>query len=135
MNLNLVLIAGNLTRDPESRTVGSSNVASFSIACNRRWKSKDGEDREEVTYVDCEAWGRTAEVICEHFTKGKPIFVEGRLKLDTWEKDGVKQSKLRVSVESFQFVGGRSNDDAPARRPTNRPAGRHTAVSEDDIPF
>ncbi|MBL9150826.1 MAG: single-stranded DNA-binding protein [Phycisphaerae bacterium] len=152
---NKVLLLGNLTRDVELKQIPSGqSVAQIGIAVNRRWRTKEGEDREEVTYVDCEAWGRQAEVIAQYMSKGKPIFIDGRLKLDTWEdKEGKKQSKLRVVIEEFQFVGGRdgggeggggggggraprSRDDggyAPAR--SGRSQGGHTAVPEDDIPF
>lgn len=106
---NKVLLMGNLTRDVELKHIASGQaVAQLGLAVNRRFKTKDGEEREEVTFVDCEAWGRQAEVIHQYFSKGKPIFVEGRLKLDSWEdKEGKKQSKLRVVIEEFQFVGGR----------------------------
>lgn len=103
MNYNKVILGGNLTRDPEMRAVGDTNVCKFGLAVNRKYK-----DKEDVTFIDCEAWGKPAELIGKHFGKGKPIFVEGRLKLDRWEaKDGTKQSALRVVVEAFQFVGGK----------------------------
>ena len=122
MNLNKVQIAGNLTRDPELRyTPNNTAVCSFSIATNRKWKSAAGEQQEEVTFIDCDAWGKTAEVINEHLRKGRPIFIEGRLKLDQWDdKDGGKRSKMKVVVDSFQFVdskpGGQSqqpDDNTP----------------------
>ena len=122
MNLNKVQIAGNLTRDPELRyTPNNTAVCSFSIATNRKWKSAAGEQQEEVTFIDCDAWGKTAEVINEHLRKGRPIFIEGRLKLDQWDdKDGGKRSKMKVVVDSFQFIdskpGGQdqqSNNDPP----------------------
>lgn len=105
-NFNKVFLMGNLTRDVELRhTSGNQAVAKISIATNRRFKTQAGEQREEVTFVDCEAWGRTAEVMSQYLAKGRPVFVEGRLKLDQWEgKDGTKQSKLRVVIENFQFV-------------------------------
>ena len=103
---NKVLLMGNLTRDPELRhTGGNQAVANLGLAVNRRYRTQSGENREEVTFVDCEAWGRTAEVMCQYLAKGRPVFIEGRLKLDQWEgRDGSKQSKLRVVVENFQFV-------------------------------
>jgi single-strand DNA-binding protein len=108
---NKVLLMGNLTRDPQLKVIPSSNtsVVDFAIACNRRFKGANGEDREEVTFVDISAFGRTAEVINQYFTKGKPIFVEGRLKLEQWEdkNGGGKRSKLSVVCENFQFIGGR----------------------------
>lgn len=105
-SFNKVILLGNLTRDVEIRhTAGNQAVANFGIAVNRRFKTQSGEQREEVTFVDCEAWGRTGEIMGQYLAKGRPVFIEGRLKLDQWEgKDGSKQSKLRVVVESFQFV-------------------------------
>ena len=105
---NKVLLMGNLTRDVALKhTSGNQAVADIAIAVNRKFKTKDGQEREEVTFVDCECWGPRAEVIAKYFSKGKPIFIEGRLKLDSWEdKDGQKRSKMRVMIEDFQFVGG-----------------------------
>lgn len=105
-SFNKVFLMGNLTRDVEIRhTGGNTAVGNFGIAVNRKFRTQSGENREEVTFVDCEAWGRTAEVMSQYLHKGRPVFVEGRLKLDQWEgKDGSKQSKIRVVVENFQFV-------------------------------
>lgn len=120
-NFNKVFLMGNLTRDIELRhTSGNQAVANLSMAINRRWKSADGQDKEEVTFVDCEAWGKTAETLAKYLQKGRPVFIEGRLKLDQWEdKEGKKQSKLRVTVDGFQFIdsrpnGGEAETDAPA---------------------
>ena len=103
---NKVLLMGRLTRDVELRhTSGNNAVANIGLATGRRYKTASGEQREETTFVDCEAWGRTAEVMSQYLSKGRPVFIEGRLKLDQWEgKDGSKQSKLRVVIESFQFI-------------------------------
>ena len=108
-SFNKVFLMGNLTRDVEVRhTSGNQAVANLGIAVNRRYRTQSGENREETTFVDCEAWGRTAEVMAQYLAKGRPVFIEGRLKLDQWEgKDGSKQSKLRVVVENFQFVDSR----------------------------
>ena len=110
-NLNKVLLMGNLTRDPEIKyTPKGTAIANFGIATNRVFTSGEGgEKKEEVTFIDIEAWGRTAEVIGEFFKKGKPIFIEGRLKLDQWDDKttGKKMSKLRVVADSFEFLGGR----------------------------
>ncbi|MEX0877211.1 MAG: single-stranded DNA-binding protein [Phycisphaerales bacterium] len=106
-SFNKVLLMGNLTRDVEIRhTPSNTAVGNFGIAVNRRYKTQSGEQREEVTFVDCEAWGRTAEVMGQYLTKGRPVFIEGRLKLDQWEdkNGGGKRSKLSVVVENFQFV-------------------------------
>ncbi len=150
-NFNKVILLGNLTRDIELRhTAGNNAVANFGIAVNRTWKTPEGEKREEVTFVDCEAWGRTGEVMSQYLKKGRPVFIEGRLKLDTWEDKEThkKQSKLRVVVESFQFVdskqdgdgggggGGYRSGGAPSGR--GAPVGASSApetIEDKDIPF
>jgi single-strand DNA-binding protein len=107
---NKVILMGNLTRDPQMKYLPSQTaVVEFGLACNRRYKTQSGEQKEEVTFVDCTAFGRTGEVINQYFTKGKPIFIEGRLKYDQWEdkQGGGKRHKLTVVIESFEFVGGR----------------------------
>lgn len=109
-SFNKVILLGNLTRDPQLKYLPSQTaVAEFGIACNRKFKSAAGEDREEVTFVDITAFGKQAELINQYFTKGKPIFIEGRLKFDSWEdkQGGGKRSKLTVVLEGFQFIGGR----------------------------
>ena len=108
-SFNKVLLMGNLTRDPQLKYLPSQTaVVEFGIACNRKFRTQSGEDREEVTFVDCSAFGKTAEVINQYFQKGKPIFVEGRLKYDSWEdkQGGGKRSRLTVQIENFQFIGG-----------------------------
>jgi single-strand DNA-binding protein len=107
---NKVILMGNLTRDPQMKYLPSQTaVVEFGLACNRKYKTQSGEQKEEVTFVDCTAFGRTGEVINQYFTKGKPIFIEGRLKYDQWEdkQGGGKRHKLTVVIESFEFVGGR----------------------------
>jgi single-strand DNA-binding protein len=157
-NLNKVMLIGNLTRDPELKyTPGNQAVCEVGLAVNRKYRTKDGEDREETTFVDCEAWGKQAEVIKQYMAKGRPLFIEGRLKLDTWEdKEGGKRSKMRVVIENFQFLGGGQgggggervvSDEggyAPPRggrggNPKAATGGRggaaHTDVADEDIPF
>ncbi|MDB5298448.1 MAG: single-stranded DNA-binding protein [Phycisphaerales bacterium] len=109
-SFNKVLLMGNLTRDPQLKYLPSQTaVAEFGVACNRKFKTAQGEEREEVTFVDVTAFGKTGEIINQYFTKGKPIFIEGRLKYDQWEdkQGGGKRSKLTVVVDNFQFIGGR----------------------------
>lgn len=109
-SFNKVFLMGNLTRDVEVRhTSGNQAVANMGLAVNRRYRTQSGENREEVTFVDCEAWGRTAEVMSQYLSKGRPVFIEGRLKLDEWEdrNGGGKRSKLKVVVDNFQFVDSR----------------------------
>ncbi|GAB4383515.1 MAG: hypothetical protein Kow0022_03550 [Phycisphaerales bacterium] len=136
---NKVLLMGNLTRDIELRhTSGNQPVANFGLAVNRRFRSADGEMREETTFVDCEAWGRTAETMSKYLHKGRPVFVEGRLKLDTWQdkNDGSNRSKLRVVVESFQFIDSRDSAGAGGGS-SGVPSGpgADSYSSDDDIPF
>ena len=124
-NLNKVFLIGNLTRDPELRyTPQGTAVGEFGMAINRQWKGPNGEKKEEVCFVDCQAWARGAEIISEYCKKGSSLFVEGRLKLDSWEgKDGQKRSRMRVVVENFQFLGAPTGRRAPGRRRA-RQAGR-----------
>jgi single-strand DNA-binding protein len=110
MNYNKVMLAGNLTRDPQVRFFANERaVADFGLAINRRYKGNDGQMKEETTFVDVECWGRTAELVGQYLTKGSPAFIEGRLKLDSWEdkKDGQKRSKLKVLADTVQFMSSR----------------------------
>lgn len=127
-SFNRVILIGNLTRDIETRQVGDNTVAKFGIAVNRKYK-----DKEETTFVDCEAWGRTAEVMAKHTHKGNAVCIEGRLKLDTWEKDGEKRSKLLVVAENFYFLPG----GGAAKSDEEKVADKKKAVEEfgDEIPF
>ena len=104
---NKVILLGNLTRDPELRyTPSQTAVVDFGLATNRRWRGQDGSERNETCFVDCTMFGKRAEVISRYFKKGTPIFVDGRLTYDTWTaQDGSKRSKLKVTVENFEFVG------------------------------
>ncbi len=145
-NVNKVFLMGNLTRDVELKhTPNDQPVATFGLATNRKYRTREGEDRDEATFVDCEAWGRTAEVMSQYLSKGRPVFVEGRLKLDQWEdkETGKSRSKLRVVVENFQFVdspggsrGGERPAPAAAASPRQAPAaGTHEPLDESEIPF
>lgn len=143
-NLNKVMLIGNVTRDPEIKhTTRGTAIAAFSLAINRNYTTESGEKREEVTFVELEAYGRVAEIIGQYCSKGKPLYVEGRLRLDTWDdkQSGQKRSKLKVTVESIQLLGGRPQEStqhaeaAPA--PQQQPAQPAAAsdVAQDDIPF
>jgi single-strand DNA-binding protein len=114
-NFNRVTLIGNLTRDPQVKQLpNQSTVADFGLASNRRFKTQAGEDREEVLFIDCAAFGKQAEVIGQYCKKGRQLFVEGRLKYDTWDdkQGGGKRSKISVVVENFQFLGSRDGDAA-----------------------
>jgi single-strand DNA-binding protein len=149
-NFNRVILAGNLTRDPELKyTPKGSAVARIGMAINRTWKSESGEQKEEVTFVEVEAWGRQAEVIAQYVKKGRPLLVEGRLKLDQWEDKNThqKQSKLKVVLETFSFLDSNRGDSGsePARRPaavaapamaaSDGPPETASPPEEDDVPF
>jgi len=145
-SFNKVILMGNLTRDPELRyTPKGTAIARIGLAVNRVWKSETGENKEEVTFVDCDAYGKTGETIGQYLKKGSPVLVEGRLRLHTWEDKNTKQkqSKLRVDVENFKFVGPANRDgSAPAApRPAAAPAASEAAEADappaegDDVPF
>jgi single-strand DNA-binding protein len=127
-NYNKVILIGNLTRDPELRFSSKGTaVAKLSVAVNRSWKTETGEQREEVTFVDVDAFGRQAEVLGQYLRKGRPIMIEGRLRLDTWEdkQTNQKRSRLGVVLESFQFLdsgGSRGSDTEPGTTQRARPA-------------
>lgn len=115
-NFNKVYLIGNLTRDPELRvTPKGTAICQFGMAVNRQFKDESGALRDDTTFVDIEAWGKQGETISKYCTKGRPLFVEGRLKFDQWEDkaSGQKRSKLKVVLEGFQFLGGGQRDGAP----------------------
>src|SRR5882762_10537120 len=122
-SFNRVILMGNLTRDPELRyTPKGTAVAKIGLAVNRVWRTETGEAKEEVTFVDIDAFGKQAETIGQYLKKGRPILIEGRLRLDTWDdkQTGQKKSRLGVVLETFQFIdSARPTDGAPA--PANRP--------------
>ena len=139
-SFNQVTLLGHLTRDPQIKPLpGGSSVVEFGVAVNRKYKTAGGEQRQEVTFVDCAAFGKQGEVIGKYLTKGKPIFLTGRLKLDSWEKDGQKRSKISVVVEQFQFVGAReggvSGGGAPGGAQGEQPFGNEEQFKDGDIPF
>ncbi len=141
---NKVLLMGNLTRDPELRHLPNSNTAvcTVGLAVNRRFRTADGENREETTFVDCEAFGRSAEVLSQYLKKGRPVFIEGRLRLDQWQdKDGQNRSKLKVVVEGFQFVDSKPDGNGGGGGGAKRAEGAgsrqasYEPIGDDDIPF
>ena len=149
-NFNKVILAGNLTRDPELRyTPKGLAIAKIGLAINRSWKTETGEAKEEVTFVDIDAFGKQAETIGQYLKKGRPILVEGRLKLDQWDdkQTGQKRSRLGVVLESFQFLDsgnrGESGAEAPRRSAPAASAAPTAAAAEpeaaepeqDDVPF
>jgi single-strand DNA-binding protein len=142
-NLNKVLLLGNVTRDPEVRyTPKGSAVCDLGVAVNRSYTTDSGEKREEVTFVDVTLWGRTAEVASEYLKKGRPVFVEGRLQMDTWDdkQTGQKRTRLRVVADNMQLLGGRppGGGEPPGEsRQTSAPPKKSASSEpdEDEIPF
>jgi len=139
---NKVILMGNLTRDPETRvTPNGSTICKIGLAVNRTYTGSDGERKEEVTFVDCDAFGKTAEIISRWMSKGKGILVEGRLRLDQWndKTTGQSRSKLGVVIENFQFVGGRgegenAGDGASPSYESNTPPARQSAPQRQAAP-
>jgi single-strand DNA-binding protein len=123
-NYNKVILLGNLTRDPQLRYLPSNMaVCDFGLAVNRRWRDKDGNQKEEVCFVDISAFGRQAETLNQYMAKGRSLLLEGHLRLDTWTgQDGQKRSKLSVVAENFQFVGGRGDQPGAGGAPQERSA-------------
>lgn len=162
-SFNKVILLGNLTRDPETRvTTGGLTICKLGMAVSRVFSTREGERKEETTFVDIDAFGRQAEVITKYMRKGRPLMVEGRLKLDQWETDdGQKRNKLKVVLENFQFVGGRDDpsegsggstgydETSPPKRSAPDSSGDHANSSsgssgtggtsgdvlDDDVPF
>jgi len=152
-NFNKVILAGNLTRDPELRyTPKGMAIAKIGLAINRTWKNEAGQTKEEATFVDVDAFGRQAEVIGQYLKKGRPILIEGRLRLDQWDdkQTGQKRSRLGVVLESFQFLdsGNRGDSNGPRTRSASTSAGPASgedvppasdaeapAPEQDDVPF
>ncbi len=160
-NLNKVMLIGNLTRDPEIKyTPKGQAIAELGLAINRRYTTESGEKREETTFVDVTLWGRLAEIAKEYLTKGRPVYIEGRLTLDTWDdkQTGQKRSKMRVTGDQMQLLGSRGDgsggggggsheeyDQRPPSRgqgggggqPARKPPAPATpsAEDDDDIPF
>jgi single-strand DNA-binding protein len=152
-SFNKVILAGNLTRDPELRyTPKGTAVARITLAVNRNYATETGEKKEEVSFVDVDIWGRQAEIISQYMKKGRPLLVEGRLKQDSWEDKTTKQkqSKLKVVLESFSFIdsnrpegGGAPEAPRPPRPaaaaapsgPSSPNGGDAEAPNDDDVPF
>lgn len=138
------MLIGNLTRDPEVKyTPKGSAICDLGLAINRNWTTDSGEKREETTFVDVTFFGKQAETIKQYYTKGKSLYVEGRLNLDTWDdkQTGQKRSKLKIIGENFQFLGGKSEGGEqrqqsapPPRAAAPRPSDPNLDA-DDDIPF
>lgn len=144
MSFNKVILMGNLTADPELKYTGKGMaIVGISVAVNRKWKDKEtGEMQEEVSFIGCDAFGKTAETISQYFTKGKPILLEGRLKQDSWEdkESGQKRHKTKVVIDSFTFLPGGNKDsiETKPQRGPRRPEPVNDIPNDpdsEDVPF
>jgi single-strand DNA-binding protein len=140
--MNQLNVIGNLTKDPETRSVGETSVTQFGVALNRRFKGKDGEPKEVTTFVDCECWGAKGETIAKFLEKGRKVYLTGELKMDSWEdkESGAKRSKLLMNVMDFEFVDSKGSEEASSQPAAKAaPAKKKAPVVEDDddseIPF
>jgi single-strand DNA-binding protein len=153
-SFNNVVLVGNVTRDIELKYIQNGNaVATISLAVSEKYKTKSGEAREDVCFIDCTCWGRTAEVASQYLSKGSPVLIQGRLKHDRWEKDGAKHSRHTVTVSTLQLLGSkndgqqqqgshqggqRANQQAPPQQqsaPQQQEAFNAGPVDDNDIPF
>ena len=130
------IIAGNLTRDPELRSTGSgTSVCSFSVAVNRVYRSADGENKEDVSFIDCSAWGKLGEMIAQYAKKGSGVLVSGRLNQRSWEdKNGGKRSSVEIVVEDFNFTGNASRDGGSSSSSASSSSANAPVDAPEDIP-
>jgi single-strand DNA-binding protein len=136
-SFNKVILIGNLTRDPELKTLPKgTTVCNLSLAVNRRWKTEAGEEKEDVYFAECKAFGKQADTIGQYVKKGHPLLVEGRLTREEWDdkKSGEKRSTTRIMIETFQFLKGRDEGASPAPR-AQAPAALKPDLDADDLPF
>lgn len=138
--MNIVIIKGNTTRDPELRyTPNGTAICSVGVAVNERWTDKSGEKQERVSFFDVEFWNKTAETVAQYFRKGKPILIQGKLRQDTWEdkQTGQKRSKVKIIADRFEFCGGDKGEAAaPGEAPQHAPDHEAPqADASDDVPF
>ena len=136
--INLITFAGNLTRDPESRVISEKNtVCNVTLANNRRYKGTDGDTKEEVTFMDCEGWGKTAELMQQYLTKGAPLMVTGRLKQEQWQdKDGNRRTRVKIVIDQLFFQGSRPTErqeETPATAKEESP--RHPRAASSSRPM
>lgn len=114
---NKITLMGRLTRDPETRsTTGGASVTAFSLAVGRTWRSKEGEQQEATSFINCVAWGKTGETIAQYLGKGDPLLLDGRLDQRQYDKDGETRYAYEVVVENFNFIGGKNDNEAPRQQ-------------------
>ncbi len=142
MSFNKVILVGNLGRDPELRyTPQGTPVCSFTMATNERRKDKTGEMQDQTTWFRVTLWGRQAETASQYLTKGRPVYIEGRLRVEEWiDRDGKPRHTLEVHATEMQFIGGGRGEEAPVTKaasnePANEPVNEQAELSDDDIPF
>ena len=137
-SFNKVILIGNLTRDVELKYLPKGTaVCNLSLAVNRRWKNEAGEEKEDVYFAECKAFGKQAETLAQYVRKGNPLMIEGRLTREEWDdkKTGDKRSTTRIMIETFQFLKGRDEGAAPAPRQDTAPTAPKPDLDADDLPF
>lgn len=136
---NKVILMGNLTRDPETRTTPSGqNVANFTVAVNRSWKDASGAQQDKVSFINCVAWGKVGDVIAQYVSKGSPILVSGRLEQRSWEDKETKQkrSAVDVIVEDFNFISGRGSNSSDSTSGSTNSDNEEVVIEDiDDKPI
>lgn len=137
-SFNKVILIGNLTRDVELKHLPKGTaVCNLSLAVNRRWKNEAGEEKEDVYFAECKAFGKQAETLAQYVRKGNPLMIEGRLTREEWDdkKTGDKRSTTRIMIETFQLLKGRDEGAAPAPRQSTAPTAPKPDLDADDLPF
>lgn len=136
IEVNRVALAGRLTRDPELRyTAGGTPVMTLRLACGRKFRSKTGDNKEETLFIDVVVWDRTAEICAQYLSKGRPVFVDGRLQSRTWEREGQKRTTIEVVAERVQFMDYVGGEAATPDRSASEGASEAPVPDDDDIPF
>ena len=137
-SINKVMIIGNLTADPLMKfTPNGAAVTTFSIAVNKKWTDTSGNKQERVQYINCEAWNKPAEAINQYVTKGQPLYVEGKLRTETWDdkETGQKKSRVIIKVSEFQFIASKPRDEQGSAPQRQAPVTRKQTISDDELPF
>jgi len=138
-SLNKVLLIGNLVRDPEMKqTPSGSNVTNFCLAVNNKFKAKDGSMKDDTVFIDVDVWGKQAGPCAEYLSKGSPALIEGRLKMDSWEQDGKKRTRIKCVAQSVQFLSTKGESEqgqAPKQESSPQPSGDASGGPSDGLPF
>ena len=133
--MNKVILIGNIGKDPESKSLGDSTVAEFTLATNKKWKSKTGEQQSKTTWHNIKCWNKTAEIAAKYLKKGSQVCIEGEIEVETWEKDGKTNYKTVITCKSLQMLGGVNATPSTSGNATQTPTPAVTVDSSDELPF